>query len=239
MRNIRTRSGHVTAPDRDTAPSRGVLAGGLAGLLACALLATGCSGSGSTTAEPGPSDTGAPAPSASATPTPTLTSYGTVEEQKKTLPKSRDGMQTGAVMGRAVAATPEEAAVADAWLRYWQVRARAFMDMKIPTEELNATTSGEARQEIITGTTQRKNVNTYTQGSIILNPTRITVSGKQATLLDCAITDSRDVYSDGTQERGGTKTYGFRVALTKVQGSWYTKKITLDKKLCTNEGTGL
>ncbi|MDQ1292894.1 MAG: hypothetical protein QG608_775, partial [Actinomycetota bacterium] len=97
--------------------ARGRGTAGLVGFVAAGVLLAGCSGS-SSGADPVPSDTASPSVSDSATPTPIMTSYGTSAEQRKALPKSRDGMQTGAIMGRAVAANSDEAAVADAWLHY-------------------------------------------------------------------------------------------------------------------------
>jgi hypothetical protein len=210
----------------------------LAGLLAGGILLAGCSDS-SNNAAPTPSDTASTSPSPSTTPTPTMTVYGTIAEQKAALPKSRDGMQTGAVMGRAVATNSDEAAVADAWLRYWQVRTKAFMDAKIVPSSLDSVASGEAHQEVVTGAKNRRAANGYTQGAIILNPTRITISGQQAVLLDCAVNESRDVYSDGTQEQVGIQTFGYRITLKEYQNSWRTHDIVRDKKLCTNAGMGL
>ena len=235
MPDIHGKNGRTASRTRSPRLVPGTVTGGVAGLLACALLATGCSGSSSTTAEPGPSDTGTPAPSASATPTPTLTSYGTVEEQKKTLPKSRDGMRSGAVMGRAVAATPEEAAVADAWLLHWQVRTRAFMDAELDPTALAEVATEDALQKTIQQTKIHMKNKSFTEGVVVLNPTRITISNNTAILPDCALDNSRDVYSDGTHEMGGIISVGVRATLKKSQNSWRTAKFTFDDKLCTNK----
>jgi hypothetical protein len=207
----------------------------LAGLVVCGVFLAGCSGSG---ADPAPSDTASPSAgdSAAPTPTPTMTVYGSVEEQKRALPKSRDGMQTGAVMNRAVATGPEEEAVADAWLRYWQVRMKAFMDAKVDAAARDAVATGKASKELTELTVDRKNKSVYTRGVIIVNPTRIIIKGDTVTLLDCMLDESRDVYPDGTIEQKGVKEYGTRAILKKSQGSWRTDDFLDDQKLCTNEG---
>jgi hypothetical protein len=205
----------------------------LAGLLAGGILLAGCSDSSNTTSPP-PSDTSSTSPSPSATPT--MTVYGTVEEQKASLPKSHDGMQTGAVMNRAVATNPEEEAVADAWLRYWQVLAKSFMDAKLDPAARDAIATGEAAERITKLTNARKAANDYTHGVIILNPTRILINGNTATVLDCALDESRDVYADGTVEHKGINTHGFRAILKKSGKTWLTDRITTDDKLCTNKG---
>jgi hypothetical protein len=212
---------------------RGTVA--LAGLLAGGILLTGCSDSSNTTS-PTPSDTSSTSPSPSATPTPTMTAYGTVEEQKASLPKSRDGMQTGAVMNRAVATNPEEEAVANAWLRHWQVRAKALMDAKADLTALDGVATEDAAERTIQHAKIHAKNKSYTEGVVILNPTRIIIQGNTATLLDCALDESRDVYSNGTQEQGGIVSVGVRATLKRSQGSWRTTKYTFDEKLCTNEG---
>jgi hypothetical protein len=207
----------------------------LAGLLAGGILLAGCSDS-SNNAAPTPSDTSSTSPIPSTTPTPTMTVYGTVEEQKRALPKSRDGMQTGAVMNRAVATDPEEEAVADAWLRHWQVRMKAFMDAKLDPAARDAVATGQAAKEMTELTNAHKAGNYYTRGIVILNPTRITINGSTAILLECALDDSRDVFPDGSVEQKGINAYGSRVVLKKLQGTWRTEKFDIDQKLCTNEG---
>jgi hypothetical protein len=177
-----------------------------------------------------------PSVSDSATPTPIMTSYGTIEEQKKALPKSRDGMQTGAIMGRAVAATPKEAAVADAWLRYWRVRAKAFMEAEVDPAARDAVATGEAATEITGPANDRRKKKVYTRGTAIFNPTRITIDGNSAILLDCMLDDTRDVYPDGTVEQKGINSYGIRAVLKNSQGTWRTDSFSDDQKLCSNEG---
>ncbi|MDQ1295183.1 MAG: hypothetical protein QG608_3068, partial [Actinomycetota bacterium] len=154
----------------------------------------------------------------------------------KALPKSRDGMQTGAIMGRAVAANSDEAAVADAWLHYWQVRAKAFMDAEVDPAARDAVATGEAAAEITGPTNDRKKKKVYTRGTAIFNPTRITINGDTAVLLDCMLDDSRDVYPDGTVEQKGINSYGIRAVLRKSQGTWRTDRFSDDQKLCSNEG---
>jgi hypothetical protein len=207
----------------------------LAGFVVCGVFLAGCSGSG---ADPAPSDTASPSAgdSAAPTPTPTMTVYGSVEEQKRALPKSRDGMQTGAVMNRAVATGPEEAAVADAWLRYWQVRTKAFMDAKVDAAARDSAATGKAAKEITEFTSSRKKHKVYTHGAVILNPTRITIKDDTAILLDCMLDESRDIYSDGTMEQKGITSYGTRAVLKKSQGIWRTDSFLDNQKYCTNEG---
>ncbi|MDQ1295107.1 MAG: hypothetical protein QG608_2992, partial [Actinomycetota bacterium] len=154
----------------------------------------------------------------------------------KALPKSRDGMQTGAIMGRAVAANSDEAAVADAWLHYWQVRTKSFMDAKVDPAARDAVAIGLAAQEITQLTNNRRKLKKYTHGVINLNPTRIIINGNLAVLLDCAIDESRDVYSDGTIESIDLLPTGFRADLKQNQGSWYTENFVFEEKLCTNKG---
>jgi hypothetical protein len=217
----------------DRARGRGTVA--LAGFVVGGILLAGCSGS-SSGADQVPSDTVSPSTSDSATPTPIMTSYGTIEEQKRALPKSRDGMQTGAIMGRAVAANSEEAAVADAWLRYWQVRAKAFMEAKLDPAARDSVATGEAAAEITRPTNDRRKKKVYTRGTAIFNPTRIAINGNTAVLLDCMLDDSRDVYPDGTVEQKGINSYGIRAVLKKSQGTWRTDSFSDDQKLCSNEG---
>jgi hypothetical protein len=235
MANTHTTSHRRTPqiPHPDRAHARRTAA--LAGLLAGGILLAGCSGSSNNTSPP-PSDTASTSPSPSTTPTPTMTVYGTVEEQKASLPKSRDGMQTGAVMNRAVATNPEEEAVANAWLRHWQVRTKAFMDAKLDPTARDAVATGYAAKKMTELTKARKDAHGYTRGVVILNPTRIIINGNTAILLDCAMDDSRDVYSDGSVEQKGINTYGTRATLKKSQGLWRTEKYTVDQKLCTNKG---
>jgi len=174
--------------------------------------------------------------SPSGTPTPVVTSYGTIAEQKKALPRSRDGMQTGAVMGRLVAATPEQARVADAWLRYWQVRAKAFMTAKVDPTSRDGVATGKAAQILTKLANSRRKNGSYTAGALIVNPTRITVNGDVAVVLDCMVDESRDVYADGTMEPGFPEKFGTRGTLKKTQGGWLTDSYSDDQKLCTNEG---
>jgi hypothetical protein len=235
MTNTRTttcrRASRVPHRARAQAHTRRTAA--LAGLLAGGILLAGCSDSSNTTA-PTPSDTASTSPSPNTTPT--MTVYGTVEEQKRALPKSRDGMQTGAVMNRAVATNPEEEAVADAWLRYWQVRTKAFMDAKVDAAARDSAATGKAAKEITEFTSSRKKHKVYTHGAVILNPTRITIKDDTAILLDCMLDESRDIYSDGTMEQKGITSYGTRAVLKKSQGIWRTDSFLDNQKYCTNEG---
>jgi len=208
---------------------------GTALALVSALLLAGCSGdpaeqpaaAGSTTATTAratsaPTTSSAPAsPSASASPGTDESSPSTSRSPAPDLPRDRAkaAKMHLAVLGENVAETPDEQAVVDAWMRFWQGAADSYFAGEVRPGLLQSS-GGDAREQIV-GYLQRLNDQQHrVVGWARDNILQITITGDTARLRDCTENFTFSVDRSGKPVTRPTPFYDVSGELQRRDGQW-------------------
>ena len=202
-----------------------------AALLLCALAVTGCTGgspkagdghsesaSASTTPSPSSTTSASPSPSASATATsPSTLAHG----QPTSLPHDQVAAAAFhvAVLERNAAKTPEEHAVVDAWMRFWQAAADTYY-FAMPTKSLERTATPAIQQSIVGYMKGKKAKGERVVGWAKDNVLAVNVDGDRATIHDCTENYTFSIDDDGDPATKPTPWYDVTGTLQKVDGSW-------------------
>ncbi|MGA8210613.1 MAG: hypothetical protein WB441_04960 [Nocardioidaceae bacterium] len=134
-------------------------------------------GSGPATSTASPTGT----PTASTSPTPTESSTPAPR-----LPTDRIEAASLhlAVLGQNAATTPEEQAVVEAWMAFWQGAANSYYRAE-PTADFLAAAQGSARTQIVDNIEKLKRADRRVVGWARDNITAVSVDGDTATIRDC------------------------------------------------------
>jgi hypothetical protein len=206
-----------------------------AALLLCALAVTGCTGastqakgghakhsSASTTPSPTSTASASPSPSTSPSPSASATSPSTlIHGQPTNLPRDQVAAAAFhvAVLERNAARTPEEQAVVDAWMKFWQAAADTYYFAR-PTESLQRTSTPAIRQSIVGYLKQKKANGERVVGWSKDNVLAVNVDGDRATIHDCTENYTFSIDDDGDPVTRPTPWYDVTGTLQKVDGSW-------------------
>jgi hypothetical protein len=203
-----------------------------AALLVCALAVAGCTGgspqakgghtrSASATSSPSATTSASPSSSSSASPSATSSSSTLIHGQPTKLPKDQVAAAAFhvAVLERNAAQTPEEQAVVDAWMKFWQAAADTYYYAK-PTEALTRTSTPSIRQSIVGYLQQKKAKGERVVGWSRDNVLAVHVDGDHATIHDCTENYTFSIDEDGDPATRPTPWYDVTGALQKVDGSW-------------------
>jgi hypothetical protein len=162
---------------------------------------------GSPTASPTGTSTGSP-DTASASPSP---HFPTVRIQAARF--------HAAVLDRNAAKGPQEQAVVDAWMGYWQAVTNTFYYAK-PVPKLDDYSTGSARTGVLKYLGQLKGRQQRVVGWARDNVTKVEVDGDRATVRDCTKNFTFSVDEEGTPVTRPTPFYDVSGTLEKREGRW-------------------
>lgn len=141
-------------------------------------------------------------------------------------PFDSEGSQTHT--GRIKAVGPDERAVAEVWVAYWEARGTAYHEAKVDAEALGAVAEGDALQEVVSYVAKLKADGQHLVGDTRVGVSRVEIQGSTARVTSC-LQGRRRVA--GT-EAGPTEYANVLGTLTKVNGTWLvsTKTVTGDNR---------
>jgi hypothetical protein len=215
-----------------------------AALVLCALAAGGCTGGSpeasdghtkhaSASASPSPTTSQTTSATPSPSPTATATSPSTlVHGQPTSLPHDQVAAAAFhvAVLGHNAATTPEERAVVDAWMSFWQAASDTYY-LATPTKSLERTASRTIQQSIVGYMKEKKAKGERVVGWAKDNVLAVHVDGDRATVHDCTENYTFSINEDGDPVTRPTPWYDVTGTLRKVDGSWVVaSQRSVDKK---------
>jgi hypothetical protein len=124
-----------------------------------------------------------------------------------------------AIRGKVDADTPEEQAIADTWLAYWQARANSYHTAKVDPS-LGSVAAGKAVADVVRYVAYLKGKNLRTVGDTRFSVEDIVVKGSTATLTSCGVNKSIDRRADGSPAEAPVPFYNFVGALKQAGGEW-------------------
>ena len=124
-----------------------------------------------------------------------------------------------AYLDRNAASTPEEQAVVDAWMSYWQGTADTYY-LQRPTELFESVARGEARSKVVDYMQEKKAKKQRVMGYSIENVLSVRVDGSTATLRDCTKSFTFTVDNESEPISRVTPYYDTTGMLEKSGGTW-------------------
>lgn len=124
-----------------------------------------------------------------------------------------------AYLDRNAASTPEEQAVVDAWMSYWQGTADTYY-LQRPTALFESVARGEARSKVVDYMREKKAVKQRVMGYSIENVLSVDVTGATATLRDCTKSFTFTVDNESEPISRVTPYYDTTGMLRKTGGAW-------------------
>ena len=113
-----------------------------------------------------------------------------------------------AIRGKVDADTPEEQAIADAWLAYWEARASSYHTAKVDPG-LGSVAAGKAVADVVRYVAYLKGKKLRTVGDTKFSVEDIVVKGSTATLTSCGVNKSIDRRADGSPAEAPVPFYNF------------------------------
>jgi hypothetical protein len=124
-----------------------------------------------------------------------------------------------AVLARSAATTPEEHAVVDAWMAYWQAATDTAYFGR-PDPRLAQVSTGAARDSIVGYLRQKKAAGQRVVGWARDNVLRVSVTGGRATVRDCTENFTFSVDEEGTPATRPDPWYDVHGTLARRDGRW-------------------
>ena len=124
-----------------------------------------------------------------------------------------------AIRGKVDADTPEEQAIADTWLAYWEARANSYHTAKVDPS-LGSVAAGKAVADVVRYVAYLKGKKLRTVGDTKFSVEDIVVKGSTATLTSCGVNKSIDRRADGSPAEQPVPFYNFVGALKQAGGEW-------------------
>jgi hypothetical protein len=124
-----------------------------------------------------------------------------------------------AYLDRNAAGTPEEQAVVDAWMSYWQGTADTYY-LQRPTALFESVARGEARRKVVDYMREKKAVQQRVMGYSIENVLSVQVDGATATLRDCTESFTFTVDRESEPLSRVMPFYDTTGMLEKTDGKW-------------------
>ncbi len=165
-----------------------------------------------------PSDSSSPSMSTSPTQS---SSASTSPSAPASLPHDRLAAASyhESVLVSSAASTPEEQAVVDAWMSYWNNVADTYFNGQ-PTADLAKVASGDALAQVHAYLKRQKKKNERSVGWAKDHVLSVTVNGDRATIHDCTQNFTFSVDQEGEPATRPYPWYDATGTLEKQQGSW-------------------
>jgi hypothetical protein len=122
--------------------------------------------------------------------------------------------------GRHKVKGPEQRAVADAWMAYWQVRLDAFYAAEVDPTALGEVATGEAASDVVSYAADLKQRKQHVDGDLRMTVDTVKITGDKATLTACEENRTQDRAANGRPTEPLTPFYAFRASLSRVSDSW-------------------
>jgi hypothetical protein len=200
-----------------------------AGALLAALVPLGCSGDPEASTLPGQrtsSATAGPSTGTAASSTPPTTAPASP-------PAGPPSKVVGVHRRNVVATTAEQQAVADALLRYLEVRLVAFNKAAVDLNQLRGVASGRALSVVTGRVAQLRAKKQHTIGEVWVDIRKVTVTGTTSTTLGCMDNTTIDVDTSGRAVEMPVPYYTVTGALEKAGGTaWLVKSINIADQRC-------
>jgi type IV pilus biogenesis protein CpaD/CtpE len=124
-----------------------------------------------------------------------------------------------ALRGDIDATTPQEKAVVDAWIAYWQSRADSYAAADTD-DDLGKYATGPAVSDVVRYVAMLKSRKLRTVGDTRYDVSDIAVTGDRATLTSCATSKSIDQFADGTPAEQPVPAFTVKGVLVEQGGAW-------------------
>jgi hypothetical protein len=198
--------------------------------LVSALALTGCSNdstagtskpSTSASVTPSSSTTPSASTSPSATTSPTRSTTSSSPSAPASLPHDRLAAASyhESILASSAASTPEEHAVVDAWMSYWNNAADTYFNGR-PTADLTKVASGDALAQVHAYLETQKRKNERAVGWAKDHILSVSVDGDRATVHDCTQNFTFSVDEEGEPATRPDPWYDATGTLERQQGSW-------------------
>jgi len=184
------------------------------------------SSSGSASASPSPStstSTASPSDTASSSPSGSGSGSGpdATVSAEPALPRDRLSAASyhKALLASSVASGPEERAVVDAWMTFWQGTADTFFNAQ-PDAQFDRVARGRARAGILSYLARQQAQHRRAVGWSKDNVTSVSVDGDRATVHDCTENFTFSVDQEGEPLSKPDPWYAVTGTLERQQGDW-------------------
>lgn len=124
-----------------------------------------------------------------------------------------------AYLDRNAASTPEEQAVVNAWMSYWQGTADTYY-LQRPTALFSSVARGRARSTVLDYMREKRAVKQRVMGYSIENVISVSVDGESATLRDCTQSFTFTVDNESEPLSPVTPYYDTTGMLKRTGGKW-------------------
>jgi hypothetical protein len=170
----------------------------------------------SSPSSPAPASSSPTGPASSPTPSSTVTA-----SRPPKLPTSRleAASYHEAVLGRNAASGPEQQAVVDAWMRFWQSAADSFFNGR-PAADLDQVATGPAHDYVLGYLRDQERKHVRAVGWSRDNVLAVSVHGDKATVHDCTKNFTFSLDEDGEPASRPDPWYRVTGQLRRQQGSW-------------------
>ncbi|MDQ1292404.1 MAG: hypothetical protein QG608_282 [Actinomycetota bacterium] len=155
-----------------------------------------------------------------------------LEQQRKTLIVSPEGVRTGAILGIRLPSSEKDAAVLTAWQGYWKVRVSAGLTASLNAKALQAVAAGDAITEIQTEVRQLKAKDGHRAGTMILKPRNLKYFGEQVAFIDCVLDETYTILEDDSGTVGEARNNGMSVMMKKLDGEWRVMELKKSSSFC-------
>lgn len=213
---------------------RRLASGCLGAVAALGLALTGCSGS-SSPADPSVSTPTGTGGVTSASPSPSPSPSGV-----RYVPGDPQRIGARVVVHRSVAATPDEKAVAAAWLAYWELTGQAFNTQGAvfggSSAALDAVATGQAKVYLLGGLSDHVKGHLHTVGTLSVDITSVKVTGATATVTACGLDQSFEVDDKGQTVIPAPGVERLPGTLVRQGGRWLVSQASVLAGGCTYSG---
>jgi hypothetical protein len=129
----------------------------------------------------------------------------------------------------------KEAAVVDAWRRYWEIYVAVASEMKLPDARLAQVATGEELKQLGSGFLAFASDGELFRGTIDLNPKVLSVDSSAATLRDCYLSHILGYDAKTNQAKGAEDPTRRLVTVSMVMadGTWKVASIRHEGDGCT------
>jgi hypothetical protein len=161
-----------------------------------------------------------------------LVSAEELDQQRKTLIVSPEGVRTGAILGIRLPTSEKDAAVFTAWESYWKVRISAGLTASLNAKSLQSVAAGDAIAEIQTEVRQLKAKDGHRAGTMILKPRNLKYFGDQVAFTDCVLDETYTILEDDSGAPGKVRKNGMSVMMKELDGEWHVIELKKSGKYC-------
>ena len=132
-------------------------------------------------------------------------------------------------VGRTVAGDGAKEAVQIAYLAFWVERARALRVVRVDDAALDKVATGDAADRVVFSVRELADKKRHTEGGSTVNVQKVTVTGAEATLIDCFRDTSLNMTASGKpaeQPDPGRSISVFEVDLVQSASAWKVSQVS-------------